>query len=111
MQHTITHLELQQNDRHLEHDELDMLLNSKKNLYEVYKVETAKWAQRAKHKWISDGDANTSNFHKIASLKHKKHLITSMEINGEIFTDFPTIQKHGVSFYKNLFGKGGLGFY
>lgn len=40
------------------------------------------WKQRAKVKWLKEGDNNTKFFHKTASYKRKKNFISGLNIDN-----------------------------
>ena len=52
-----------------------------KELYEIFHDETT--AQRAKDRWIKEGDANTKYFQSIASVNFQKHFTPRLIIHGK----------------------------
>lgn len=63
------------------------------------------WKQKAKYKWLKEGDRNTKFFHKIASGRKRKNLITKLMIDGNETIDFETIANATTNFYESLFSQ------
>ena len=62
------------------------------------------WKQRAKVKWIQEGDRNTNFFHAYANQKRKKGRIYRIQADEGIWLDNQKdILKAGVEFFQNLF--------
>ncbi|WOK97079.1 hypothetical protein Cni_G05787 [Canna indica] len=54
----------------------------RKKLDSCYEAEHVYWKQRAKVKWINDGDRNTKFFHQVASGRKQKNWISSIVVHG-----------------------------
>jgi hypothetical protein len=104
----VERLELIQEDRALDQDEISELLDSKRELYDINHDEVIKWSQRVKDKWLKDRDVNTKYFHTIASHNLKIYIIPKIIVNGSEVRDPKGIKKHILNFYKKIFGKGGI---
>lgn len=63
------------------------------------------WKQKAKYKWLKEGDRNTKFFNKITSGRKRKNLITKLMIDGNETTDFETIANVITNFYESLFSQ------
>ena len=90
--------------RELNNDEKNAWQEQKQILDDIYLADELYWKQRARDKWLKEGDLNTAFFHKCASHRKKKNLIFKMEINGVITDSFEDIQIHIEQFYQQLFG-------
>ncbi|XP_041011395.1 uncharacterized protein LOC121255185 [Juglans microcarpa x Juglans regia] len=63
-----------------------------------------KWCQRAKQKWLKDGNRNTKFFHKCASVKKQKNLIQKLQTKvGQILTNPDDIGGEFQSVFRDLF--------
>lgn len=71
----------------------------------ILKVKEMYWHQKAKCKWISEGDGTTSFFYKAANGKKRKNLITSLMIDGEEVMNFENIANEAISFFQYLYKK------
>jgi hypothetical protein len=61
------------------------------------------WKQRAKIKWLREGDRNTAYFHKIASGRKRKKCITSLNAGQQNIRGDEALSKHITEFYASLF--------
>lgn len=67
------------------------MLTYRKEIQEFYKIKEIMWCQRANSKWLKEGDANTSYFHRIANMRHMTNAVLSLStsegisISGEDF--------------------------
>lgn len=59
--------------------------------------------QKAKIKWICDGDENSRFFHGMLKNKHRKERIHGITISGEWCTDPELIKKETFEFFRNKF--------
>ena len=53
------------------------LAKLKKNLEEAYRREEIYWSQKARVKWLKEGDKNSSYFHMSVAARRKKNNITT----------------------------------
>jgi hypothetical protein len=67
--------------------------------------EEAKWAQRAKVKYIQQGGNNTKYFHLIANGKHRKKKIFQLEQDEGTIVGEANLKIFISEYYKKLFGK------
>jgi hypothetical protein len=75
-------------------------------LEQILHKEELYWQQRGSEKWVLQGDANTSFFHKSVNGRRRKTRIYSLDVNNEVITSQEAIKAHVVEFYKNLFRSG-----
>jgi len=71
----------------------------------VLRYEDIYQSQKAKCKWIKEGDGDTNFFHKVANGKNRKNFISKLNINGEIIEDMVRIKKVAIRFFFNLYSK------
>ena len=45
------------------------------------------WRQRGKQHWMRDGDRNTKNFHRVASMRRRYSAIDKIVVEGECYGD------------------------
>ncbi|KAL0408606.1 UNVERIFIED_CONTAM: putative ribonuclease H protein [Sesamum radiatum] len=70
---------------------------------QLKRIET-KWRQKAKQKWLEDGDANTKYFHLTAVLQSKSNFIHSIKSKeGHTVTEWDMIGKEFADYFKSLF--------
>ncbi|KAL4367294.1 hypothetical protein GQ457_05G012860 [Hibiscus cannabinus] len=70
----------------------------------VLAQEESIWHQKSRALWINQGDRNTSYFHMMASVRHKRNTIRRLRIeDGEWCDDPVTLRNHAVSFFRHLF--------
>lgn len=62
------------------------------------KAEEIFWHQKAKYKWLKEGDGNSKFFHQLANGRKRKNLISSLVVDGEEIIDF-----EGIANEANLF--------
>nr|XP_027061902.1 uncharacterized protein LOC113688298 [Coffea arabica] len=71
-------------------------------------VEKEFWRQKARVKWVSDGDKNTAFFHVIVTERRRKSVIHRIrKTNGEWVDDEANICAKAVSFFQDLFTEEG----
>ena len=101
------HLELILEDRELTDLEQEDWIFTKSALDTIYFEEEKHWQNRAKQKWLEEGDNNTKYFHTVATHRAKTNKILSLDIDGNISTSQSEIAQHIQQFYKNLLGQPG----
>jgi hypothetical protein len=92
-EHTI----LNDSERDLKH-----VLNER--LAELLREEELKWYQRAKVKYLLQGDTNTKYYHLLANGRHRKTRIFQLEDGESIITGDAQLKEHITSYYRNMFG-------
>ncbi|CAN1171980.1 LINE-1 retrotransposable element ORF2 protein [Linum perenne] len=61
--------------------------------------------QKARVNWTTDGDKNTSYFHRSMKARHARNFISAIKRNdGSLCTSLDQIESEAISFYKNLLG-------
>lgn len=67
------------------------------------------WKQKARIKWLSDGDKNTKIYHAAVAVKRSKLTINRIKpVDGEWIEDCDQIKQEAVSFFQNLLGPANL---
>ncbi|KAG9443780.1 hypothetical protein H6P81_015120 [Aristolochia fimbriata] len=61
------------------------------------------WKQRARFKWVKEGDGNTKFFHAIASAHKRRNRISSLTIDGVEISSKQQIIKEFTDFYSDLY--------
>lgn len=62
------------------------------------------WKQKARIKWLREGDANTKFFHETVKDRHRRQRISSIKnTEGTLLTNQKDIQSEAVKFFTNLF--------
>lgn len=83
-------------------------LKDKKNqilreIESILRREDTFWSQKAKCKWLKDGDGNTKYFHKVANDRKRKNTISSLSIQGHVEQDFGQIKDGASRFFSLLY--------
>jgi hypothetical protein len=73
-------------------------------LADLLREEELKWHQRAKVKYLLEGDANTKYFHLLANGRHRKTRIFRLENGNTIIEGDAQLKEHITNYYKDLFG-------
>lgn len=97
------------NNCHLAHDSspspkllLD-LNNAKCSLHNRWpKVEETHWRQKAKTKWLQEGDRSTNIFHLSAKVRRHFNRIDKISVDGALLEDSSLIKQKAVEFFSNL---------
>ncbi|XP_020672715.1 uncharacterized protein LOC110092485 [Dendrobium catenatum] len=85
----------------LEEDKLWLLKAKVKELNVVLNNLNTWWRQRAKAKWVKDGDANTKFFHSFANSRRNINWISQVkDANGELSDDPGTIEEEFMRFFQ-----------
>ncbi|XP_020262570.1 uncharacterized protein LOC109838550 [Asparagus officinalis] len=92
-------------DRSLTSDELVERKKLQSCYTSIIQEEEAYWSQRSRIQWLKEGDANTSFFHRTASVHKKSNYIVSINHLGSEIYEQEEISKAFHDYYSNLFGQ------
>lgn len=67
--------------RQLTPEEHEALCTWRKEIQNFYRREDIKWWQRAKCRWIKEGDANVAYFHRVANMMRRSNRISTITSN------------------------------
>lgn len=70
---------------------------------EILLKEEIYWKQRAKDRWIKEGDRNTAYFQRIASGRRRINCIKNLKVGGILFSTKGEIRREVQEFYSSLF--------
>ena len=76
---------------------------AQKSLNDAQRVEHEFLKEKARVKWIHEGDRNTAFFHRIVNSRRANNSIRAMDINGSLCWDPNSIKDHIKDFYEKLF--------
>ncbi|XP_070679393.1 uncharacterized protein [Malus domestica] len=77
---------------------------AKTTVMESLQMQEAFWKDRARVKWLTKGDRNSSFFHAYARIKSSSSHISCILDGNNLLTDPLAIENHIVNFYQTLFG-------
>ncbi|CAA0840074.1 Unknown protein, partial [Striga hermonthica] len=81
---------------------------TKRTLNSAHKQEELFWQQKAKSRWLKEGDANTRFFHALTLQRRRNNAITRLiSPQGRILLTQKSIEGHIAEFYQNLFTSEG----
>ncbi|XP_071738862.1 uncharacterized protein [Rutidosis leptorrhynchoides] len=112
---TVQQLELQAESRVLTDVELELWRKSRKQWLEKERIKTNMLKQKARVKWILDGDENTKYFHSVIRRRNNSNTIRGLTINGpeqsaflkgHFILDGALIVNESIDFLKNNRKKG-----
>ena len=66
-------------------------------------LEETFWRQKSRALFVKEGDNNTRFFHRLANSHRRTNHISSIEVDGVLYEDGPTVQSQVVQFYQNLY--------
>ncbi|KAL6194794.1 hypothetical protein ACLB2K_035870 [Fragaria x ananassa] len=75
------------------------------NLSESLRVQESFWKEKARLKWLSEGDRNSAFFHAMCRTRRNRSSITLLRDGNQVFDDPHSIQDHIVNYYMDLFAK------
>ncbi|CAA0810912.1 DNAse I-like superfamily protein, partial [Striga hermonthica] len=82
--------------------------STKSKLNKAHAQEEIFWQQKAKHRWLKEGDANTKFFHAFTLQRRKLNAITRLINNqGKVLSSQKDLEKHISDFYSGLFSSEG----
>lgn len=96
----------------LDHFEATMGLNfddrDKRNVLKVELVnkmhwEAISWKQKAREKWIREGDKNSKFFHCLANHRRRANYVESFVVNNKIITGNEALQEAAKSHFQSLY--------
>ena len=73
-------------------------------LMEIYQQEELFWRKRGGEKWLLEGDANTSFFHRLVNGRKRKCTIKQLEDGENLISETEQLKKFITDYYKSLFG-------
>ena len=65
-------------------------------------LEEAFWRQKSCALYVKEGDNNTKFFHILANSHRRSNHIRSIEVDGVLYEDGPTVKSQVVQLYQNL---------
>lgn len=103
LEDSIANLDDLNNQRDLDEEELDKRKQAQSDLWMWMKRKELYWAQNSRITWLKEGDRNTKNFHAMATIKRRKNIIASIDIDGQSINDPSQIKKEARVFFKKIF--------
>ncbi|KAJ9558860.1 LOW QUALITY PROTEIN: hypothetical protein OSB04_013474 [Centaurea solstitialis] len=85
--------------------ERERWLESRKGWLELEEKKNGLLRQKAKLKWLLEGDDNTKFFHATIKNREKKNALRGLEINGEWVEDPEKVKTHVFNYFKNKFAR------
>ncbi|XP_019435508.1 PREDICTED: uncharacterized protein LOC109342010 [Lupinus angustifolius] len=82
---------------------LDQEDKAQKDLLDALMIEEIFWKEKARVKWFTQGDRNTSFFHKVTKIRHATKSISRLQSNDNILTNQDDIDNHIIGYYKDFF--------
>ncbi|XP_071933729.1 uncharacterized protein [Coffea arabica] len=80
------------------------MVEMKLKLSSAYKAEEIFWAQKARSRWLKEGDKNTAYFHACVKTRRKRNKITSLQKgNGEWCKDNQQIVQEICRYYEEMY--------
>lgn len=92
-------------DGFLPSDMVEMRKDLLANMEFILRCEDIHWNQKAKCKWIKEGNKNTKFFHRVANGKRRKSIISKLYIEGELVEDMEKIKEETICYYLKLYSK------
>ncbi|KAL4312070.1 hypothetical protein GQ457_01G013210 [Hibiscus cannabinus] len=82
-------------------EELERELKRKLDI--VLAQEESLWHQKARSRWIENGDRNTRFFHASTMSRRKRNTVSMLRIGGSWCEDKERLQDHAIQFFRELF--------
>lgn len=92
-------------NRLLTFQEWDERIALEKELDIILKLDDVYWKQKARTKWLLEGDANAHFYHQFANGRKRKNRIAFLDSDSGEVRGLTEITSHIVAYYKSLFGK------
>jgi len=67
------------------------------------RMQESVWKQKLKVQWCKLGDKNTRFFHLVATIRHKRNQILSVEVDGKMLSNPADIKIVVFNFFRNLY--------
>jgi hypothetical protein len=97
-------LDVAMESRQLTADERALRAKLKLSYLGLASLEHTMARQRAKVRWLSEGDANTAFFHQHASYRRQKNVIHSLQVNGAVVVDHAAMAEATYDHFQALLG-------
>ncbi|KAJ9539609.1 hypothetical protein OSB04_026115 [Centaurea solstitialis] len=85
--------------------EREKWLESRKRWLDLEEKKSGILRQKAKLKWLLEGDENSKFFHTTIKFREKKNAMRGLEVNGEWVEDPERLKLHVFNFFKNKFSR------
>ena len=72
-------------------------------LYVAYRHEVEWWRQKARCRWVKDGDWNTSYFHKQAEARKNFKTVQEIHTQDSVIQDFEAIKVEASRYFRELY--------
>ncbi|KAL4589627.1 hypothetical protein LXL04_002535 [Taraxacum kok-saghyz] len=106
MRGKVNQIELDAEDRSLTEAEISERRELKQKILRLEGMAKADLMQKAKAKWISDGDENSRFFHNTLKSKNRKCTLNGLMINGRWSSDVNEIKNEALNFFSDKFQEG-----
>lgn len=77
----------------------------RRRFIEVYTKEEIFWRERAKCKWLKEGDANTIYFYRSVTMRHRSNNINRLTSDEGMVSGEENIRKHVTAHFNSLFSQ------
>lgn len=76
---------------------------AKSELHNLLQAEETHWKQKARIKWLEEGDRNTKFFHISAKIRGATNKISKISYNGQEWSEQSTLKSAAVEFFSSTF--------